>query len=62
MIRLNKFAYGMKDRPCGKGCQPKGFTDVYQDDSGKYHNVLFYKRKLKAKELSDYGLVYLGEV
>lgn len=59
---MRKFAYGMKNRPCDIGCQPKGFTDVYQDDSGKYYNVLFYGRKLKAKEIADYELVYLGEV
>ena len=57
-----KYAYGMRLRPCGIGCQPKGFTDVLQDESGEYWNVLFYGRRLEAEEVSRYEMDYLGEV
>ena len=56
------YKYGMRLRGYSIGCQPtKGFVDRKDDPSGKYYDILVYKRKLSDQELNDYELDYLGE-
>lgn len=55
-----KFVYGMRLRPFSIGCQPSGVAEVSEDDSGKYWNILYYKRKLTDEEVHDYELDYIG--
>ena len=39
----------------------KGLLFTADDESGRYHDLLVYNRKLTDKELSDYELDYIGE-
>lgn len=56
------YSYGMRLRGFSIGCQPmKGLLFTADDESGRYHDLLVYDRKLTDKELSDYELDYLGE-
>lgn len=55
------YLYGMRLRPFGMGCQPKGVEEVREDPSGKYWNILVYKRELSADEIYNYELDYLRE-
>ena len=56
------FEYGMRLRGFAPMCQPKeGLLFVRDDPKGKYHDLLYYDRKLTDKELYDYELDYLGE-
>lgn len=55
-----KYVYGMRLRPFSIGCQPSGVAEVSEDSSGRYWNILFYKRKLTEAETSDYELDYIG--
>lgn len=57
------YKYGMRLRGYSIGCQPKdGLLFVRDDPDYRYHNILFYNRKLTDQEVSDYELDYLGEV
>lgn len=52
-----KHFYGMRLRGFSPGCQPtKGFVERLDDNTGKYHDILVYDRKLTAKEQVDYEL------
>lgn len=55
------YHYGMRLRPFGIGCQPKGVVDRADDPTGKYWDILIYDRELTEKEMFDYDLDYLGE-
>ena len=56
------YSYGMRLRGFSIGCQPmKGLLFTADDESGRYHDLLVYDRKLTDKELSDYELDYIGE-
>ena len=56
------YSYGMRLRGFSPGCQPmKGFLFTADDESGRYHDLLVYDRKLTGKELSEYELDYIGE-
>ena len=49
------YSYGMRLRGFSIGCQPmKGLLFTADDESGRYHDLLVYNRKLTDKELSDY--------
>jgi len=51
------FYYGMKYRPFGIGCQPKGFIEVMDVESDKpFYNILAYDRELTATEVLGYEL------
>ena len=58
---MKKYKYGMRLRGFSIGCQPKGVLYREDDNTGKYHDIIVYDRKLTEKELSDYELDYLGE-
>ena len=56
------YKYGMRLRGFSPGCQPmSGLLFTADDESGRYHDLLVYDRKLTDKELSDYELDYIGE-
>lgn len=55
------YMYGMKYRGFSIGCQPKdGFAGRKDDEKKKYHDIIFYDRKLSLKEEEEYELEYLG--
>lgn len=59
------FVYGMRLRPYGMGCQPKGVCwvcdceDVYRP-SGEYWSIICYLHPLTEEECRAYDLDYLG--
>lgn len=53
------FKYGMRLRPVGIGCQPKGFVKFDESDR-RYWNVLYYDRKLTEEEQRNFELDFLG--
>ena len=53
--------YGMRLRPYGIGCQPKGVWAWSDDETGKYWNKIAYKNPLDDKDIVAYDLDYLGE-
>ena len=56
------YIYGMRLRGFSIGCQPMdGFIERYDDESGKYYDILAYDRMLSVDELEDFELDYLGE-
>lgn len=59
-IERNMYKYGMRLRPVGMGCQPKGFVKFDESDD-RYWNVLYYNRELSQDEVNNYELDYLGE-
>lgn len=54
------YKYGMRLRPCGIGCQPKGFAECLDGDK-QYWNYLLYDRKLTDDEVRNYELDYIKE-
>lgn len=59
---MNKFyKYGMRLRGFSIDCQPRNVYKRVDDETGKYHDIIIYTRKLTDKEVSDYELDYLGE-
>lgn len=55
------YHYGMRLRPFGIGCQPKGVVHRTDDPTMKYWDIIIYDRELTEKEMFDYDLDYLGE-
>lgn len=55
------YKYGMRLRGFSIGCQPRGVYKRVDDETGKYHDIIIYARKLTDKEVSDYELDYLGD-
>jgi len=51
------YKYGMKYRPFGIGCQPKGQIDVIESD--EYYDVVVYDRELAAEEITQFELVII---
>ena len=58
---MTGYAYGMRLRGFSIGAQPSGVVDHYDDDSGKYWDVIVYDRELTPEEQHHYSLDYLGE-
>lgn len=57
------YKYGMKLRPAGIGCQPKGFIDiedVNKNETG-YWSIVEYDRKLTEEELNHYSMELIKE-
>lgn len=52
--------YGMRLRGISPGCQPPGLLG-WKDGDGRYHNFIFYAKKLPQKYEHYYDLDYLGE-
>lgn len=60
---MKKYKYGMRLRGFSLGCQPMREFDHREDDTtGKYHDVIVYRRKLSENEVENYELDYLGRV
>jgi hypothetical protein len=58
---MKAYVYGMKMRPFSLGCQPTaGLLKAEDDKSGKFWDLLYYRRKLKPEEEAGYELSYLG--
>lgn len=55
------FKYGMRLRGFSIGCQPMNGLLMAEDGDKKYHDYLYYERKLTDKELKDYELDFIGE-
>ena len=59
---MAKYIYGMRLRGFSLGCQPmKGLYERRDDDTGRYHDLLVYERKLTEQELRDYELDFVKE-
>ena len=61
-MKLKK--YGMRLRPAGPGCQPRGmvkFEDTNKTRTG-YWSVIYYEEELTEKDMFIYSLDFLGEV
>ena len=62
MSKNGIYRYGMRMRGFSIGAQPMdGFEQREDDPTGKYHDIIAYKRQLTAQEESQYELDYLGE-
>lgn len=55
------YAYGMRLRGFSPGCQPGGVWERRDDETGRYWDIIVYKRQLTEQELRDYELDYIGE-
>lgn len=56
------YKYGMRLRGFSIGCQPMdGFIERLDDTTGKYWDILVYKRELTQSECCAFDLDYLGE-
>ena len=54
---MTKYVYGMRLRGFSPGCQPmNGLVERIDDYTGKYHDLLIYKRMLTEQEMQDYEL------
>lgn len=51
-----RYVYGMRLRPAGPGCQPKGMLNYADDPNGKYWSILTYDRPLTDDECRNYDL------
>ena len=53
------FYYGMKYRPFGIGCQPRGFVNVIeaQKNIDGYYSIVVYERELTETEIYGYELI-----
>lgn len=57
------YKYGMRLRPAGIGCQPKGFIDiedVNKNETG-YWSIVEYDRKLTTEEMNHYSMELIKE-
>lgn len=57
---MKKYVYGMRLRPAGIGCQPKGFIEIRQG-TGRYWDVVVYDRPLTEEETFVYSMDLLQE-
>lgn len=56
------YVYGMKERGCSLGTQPKDGLDSFTESADpKYYDILYYTRELTKEEIRDYELDYLGQ-
>ena len=54
------YLYGMRLRGFSIGCQPMdGLIERYDDNSGKYHDILAYDRPLTEDEITAYELDFI---
>lgn len=57
------YKYGMRLRPAGIGCQPKGFIDiedVNKNETG-YWSIVEYDRELTTEEMNHYSMELIKE-
>lgn len=55
------YLYGMRLRGFSIGCQPSGVIERMDDASGKYWDIIAYRRRLTDDEIKSYDLDYIGE-
>ena len=56
------YLYGMRLRGFSIGCQPmNGLIERYDDNSGKYHDILTYDRPLTEDEKTAYELDFIRQ-
>ena len=56
------YLYGMRLRGFSIGCQPMDrLIERYDDNSGKYHDILAYNRPLTKDEITAYELDFIGQ-
>lgn len=53
------YYYGMRNRGYSIGCQPKGVLMTQDDETGRYHDIIVYKRALTESEVYDYELDFI---
>ena len=54
------YYYGMRNRGFSIGCQPmKGILWSEEDETGRYHDIIVYGRKLTDAEMRDFELDYI---
>ena len=51
-----EYRYGMRLRGYSPGAQPKGVLRREDDQTGRYHDIIVYDRKLSADEIRAYEL------
>ena len=52
-----EYKYGMRLRGFSIGCQPmRGLIRREDDNTGRYHDILVYDRRLSADEIDSYEL------
>lgn len=51
-----EYKYGMRLRGFSPGAQPDGCIRREDDDTGRYHDIIVYKRQLSEDEIRDYEL------
>lgn len=52
-----EYRYGMRLRGFSIGCQPmNGLIRREDDNTGRYHDILVYDRRLSADEIDSYEL------
>lgn len=61
MAEYKIYKYGMRLRGFAPFCQPMNGLLMAEDGDKKYHDYLYYERKLTDKELEDYELDFIGE-
>lgn len=61
MAEYKVYKYGMRLRGFAPLCQPMNGLLTAEDGDKKYHDYLYYERKLTDKELEDYELDFIGE-
>jgi len=54
-----KYKYGMKHRPFGIGCQPRGVASVVDCNKAEtsYYNIIVYNRELTDQEINSFELI-----
>ena len=56
MNEQTEYRYGMRLRGYSPGCQPTGVVRCEDDPTGRYYDILVYKRPLSAEEVDSYEL------
>lgn len=56
-----RYVYGMRLRGFSPGCQPmEGLITRTDSETGSYHDLLRYDRRLSDREVKQYDMDYLG--
>lgn len=53
------YFYGMRLRGFSIGTQPNGVIQRLDDETGKYHDIIVYERKLTPEQEKEYELDYI---
>lgn len=55
-VEVKTYCYGMRSRGFSIGCQPSGVLHRFDDETGKYFDLIVYGRQLTDEELDHYSL------